>query len=588
MITFTSHFFICNILLSGFIAAMLFIKYIFKKHLTERMKYNFWFLLFVLLLIPFLPIQPASIFAVPSLKLTSPLSATGTSDTTGLARNQINDFAVSISNYTPAFTFQLLFILWICGIIVMTLFLLYSRKKLSQIEISALPLQNETIRTVYAKCLAELNCKKQIPIYSTAFLKSPVAVGFLRPRIYLPISLLSDFDTHEIRYMLLHELQHIRHKDALSNQLMNLSLVVYWFHPLVWYAIKQMRDDREIACDSSVLQMLPSSDYKDYGNTLLNFAEKISHSPFSFFTGIGSKANQTKSRILHIASFKEATSCTKIKGGVICSLCALVLLFFAPYLSTYANSSDIYHFDTADKHITNVDLSSAFEGYEGSFVMYTEDTDAFQIYNMEAALTRTSPVSTWKIYDALAALEYGVITPTESSIPWNGQSYPFTVWETNQNLTSAMQNSVNWYFQTLDKSLGRSNVQKFIRQISYGNQNISNNLDLYWGDSSLKISPLEQVELLWKLNHNTFDFSPENITAVKKSICLLSTPELSVYGKTGTGRTGETNTSGWFIGYIENDGHTSYFATHIEGKQNVSGTKAKEITETILTEIGTF
>ena len=63
---------------------------------------------------------------------------------------------------------------------------------------------------------------------------------------------------------------------------MNLAGVIYWFNPLVWYALKEMRNDREVACDTSVLKMLEEDAYEDYGNTLINFAEKVSLTPFPF------------------------------------------------------------------------------------------------------------------------------------------------------------------------------------------------------------------------------------------------------------------------------------------------------------------
>ena len=78
--------------------------------------------------------------------------------------------------------------------------------------------------------------------------------------------------------MLLHELQHCRQKDTRIVFLMNLAGILYWFNPFVWYALKEMRCDRELSCDSAVLHLLDETDYQAYGNTLINFAEKISHS----------------------------------------------------------------------------------------------------------------------------------------------------------------------------------------------------------------------------------------------------------------------------------------------------------------------
>ena len=50
----------------------------------------------------------------------------------------------------------------------------------------------------------------------------------------------------------------INTKTDLSNYLINLAGMIYWFNPFVWYALKEMRGDREIACDSSVLNLLKS------------------------------------------------------------------------------------------------------------------------------------------------------------------------------------------------------------------------------------------------------------------------------------------------------------------------------------------
>ena len=61
-----------------------------------------------------------------------------------------------------------------------------------------------------------------------------------------------------------------------------------------------------------------------------------------------------------------------------------------------------------------MDLSSYFENYEGSFVLYDLKSDAWSIYNADRAALRIPPDSTYKIYDGLFGLEHGVITPCSS------------------------------------------------------------------------------------------------------------------------------------------------------------------------------
>lgn len=192
------------------------------------------------------------------------------------------------------------------------------------------------MRSLYHNCLAELNIRKEIPVYSTAFLKSPVIVGLLNPRIFLPIHLISEFYASATRYMLLHELQHYRHKDALVNYLITLAGILYWFNPFVRYALKEMRNDREVACDTSVLEMLSEEDYEDYGNTLIYFAEKISLTSFPFADGISGSMKQMKRRIINIVAYEKPTLRKRLKDISAFLLTTVLLIGFAPFLSHLA------------------------------------------------------------------------------------------------------------------------------------------------------------------------------------------------------------------------------------------------------------
>ena len=251
MADFMIRFLICNILLCGIIEIFLLMKHILKNNLSSRMQYNLWFLLLAL---------------------------------------------------------------WISCIIAMLILVIRSALRLHILRKSALPLQSQKIQRLYERCLCDTGIKKRIPIYSTAYLKSPVIVGFWKPCIYLPIHLISDDNETDIRYMLLHELQHYKHRDGIANYLMNLAETIYWFNPLVWYALKEMRSDREIACDTSVLKLLESEDNVAYGNTLINFAEKISLTPFPFASGISGNMKQMKRRILNIASYERPDLQKKLKS----------------------------------------------------------------------------------------------------------------------------------------------------------------------------------------------------------------------------------------------------------------------------------
>ena len=595
MADFGIRFFLCNIFICIIIGFLIIVKRAFKNCLTSRMQFNLWFLLLGILAVPFVPFRPASftqIFTLLDVWKNAVSSNKGTitegvlNPNTSGAVNQMNDFALSVSRETPSIIGLILCGIWLVGILAMTLLVIKSVSRLNAIKKSALPLQNKTVRILYHNCLREMKIKRNIPVYSTAFLKSPVIVGLFNPRIYLPIHLISDFNAADIRYMLLHELQHYRHKDALASYLMNFFGILYWCNPCVWYALKEMRNEREVACDTSVLKLLDESDYEDYGNTLINFAEKVSLTPFPFAAGISGSMKQMQQRIANISSYKKPSVFRKIKGFTAFITIGVILFGLAPMLSTYAAEQRRYQWNIPSDKVSTIDLSVWFSGYEGSFVLYDLNGDTWNVYDMEQATLRTAPNSTYKIYDALFGLEEGVIAPDDSFMAWDGTNHPFEAWNRNQDLFSAMQSSVNWYFEEIDKQIGSSAIQNYIRKIGYGNEIVNADLSAYWMQGALKISPIEQVELLTALYNNQFDFAPENINAIKNSICLFTSESKNFYGKTGTGRVDGQDVNGWFVGLLETAGNTYFFATNIQAAENATGSKASEISLSILSHMG--
>ena len=174
--------------------------------------------------------------------------------------------------------------------------------------------------------------------------------------------------------MLLHELQHYKYKDAFVNYIMNCVSILYWFNPIVWYALKEMRNDREIACDTSVLIMLKEDSYEDYGHTLINFAEKVSLTPFPFAAGIGGSVVQMKKRIINIANYHPVSFRKKIYSIFSYILVAVLLSGFVPILSIQAKENDRYYFNESGEDITYIDLKAYFGENSGSFVLY-DDTE---------------------------------------------------------------------------------------------------------------------------------------------------------------------------------------------------------------------
>lgn len=102
--------------------------------------------------------------------------------------------------------------------------------------------------------------------------KMPFACGLMTPTIVLP----ADCDSWSLdrrRAVLLHELAHVRRRDLLGHTLGRLVCAVYWFHPLVWTAAKQLRNESERACDDLALSC--GTRATDYAEHLLDIVTAV-------------------------------------------------------------------------------------------------------------------------------------------------------------------------------------------------------------------------------------------------------------------------------------------------------------------------
>lgn len=587
------RFLTCNLILIVLTGILICAKKLLKKQLSPGLQYYLCIPFFILLSVPFLPLSffgfsisgfRISLFQwlsdfISSLKPSAPQNISGLSSAAiSDSEAGIRDFAVSVSSVNPSQWNFILLLIWIAGAAVTLLLFFHLTWKFHKIKCTASLLERPEIQRIFENCCTELHIRRQIPVFVSQEIHSPVTTGFLKPRIFIPADLDSILQDHELRYMFLHELQHCRCLDGLVNDLCILFRILYWFNPAVCLTLKKLPMERELACDASVLAHLSAEDHPLYGAALLNLAEKLSSYPSA--SGMVSKGSQLRRRILGITSFRHRNRKQKWKSVISYLLISVLIAGMIPVLSAYAGSEETVSLH--GKTTENLELSTDFHGFDGSFVLYDSQTGLWKIYRPELAVQRFSPASTFKIYSALHGLEKGIISPESSSMKWDGTPCAFPRWEQDQTLDSAMKDSVNWYFQNIDQLLGRTEISSFLKKINYGNKQISKDLKLYWADDSLKISAVEQVELLQNFYTNTFDCSEQNIQAVKDALRVGEFSGRTLYGKTGTIRRNGRDISGWFVGFVETDDNVLYFAANIQGVDHADGSQAAAITRSVL------
>ncbi len=81
--------------------------------------------------------------------------------------------------------------------------------------------------------------------------------------------IIENIDSDEFRYIVLHELSHLKRKDIFINWIVTLLQCIYWFNPIVLYGLFKMKQDCELACDTHVISYLESLEGIRYGDTLI-------------------------------------------------------------------------------------------------------------------------------------------------------------------------------------------------------------------------------------------------------------------------------------------------------------------------------
>lgn len=589
---FLTHF-IIGLLVSSFsITVILLIRKWFGRQLTAKWHYHLWMFLFIALALPFIPTHLYNfsfLFSDGDTYQTNVLSTdmgiNGTNMIQGL--NLIQDFSVSVNRPDLSLLNVGVMGVWMSGVLLFTFTMVRGWIKLRRIKNYSSTFSNQEVLVLFEECKKRLQIKKSIKIVISKRVQSPMIFGLFQTYIVLPSQHENWLSLKHYEYIFLHELNHYKNKDLLTNYVILFYQIIYWFNPLVWLAFREMRLDREIVCDTSVLHLLDDNSFSEYGHTIINFVDLSKRSSkLPLVTQINGSKSQIKKRIEQIATYKPGAKKSKRKSVFIYVLASIILTVQLPVISVFATENDRYYFN--NDGTVYEDLHQFFKGYEGSFVLYDQSAKQYRIYNEEKSTLRVSPDSTYKIYSALFALESNVISSEESTIPWNGIVQSYDAWNMDQDVSSALKKSVNWYFQELDRRTGFETIQANLQDINYGNSNVSGGLGEFWHESSLKISPVEQVQLLQAFYNNQLGYKEIHIQALKEALLLEKNEEARLSGKTGTGTVNGKNINGWFIGYVETKNNTYFFATNIQNKDDASGSKAVEITLSILKDLGIY
>lgn len=124
----------------------------------------------------------------------------------------------------------------------------------------------------------------------------PGVFGIVRPVLLLPAGLPARLHPEQLRAVLAHELCHVRRRDNLTAALHMAVQSIFWFHPLVWWIGKKLVEERELACDESVLEL--GSQPEVYANGILSVCRFYLESPVACVSGVGGADLKKRVRLI--------------------------------------------------------------------------------------------------------------------------------------------------------------------------------------------------------------------------------------------------------------------------------------------------
>lgn len=227
-------------------------------------------------------------------------------------------------------------------------------------------------------------------------------------------------------------------------------------------------------------------------------------------------------------------------------------------------------------------------GVEGAFVLFDLNATTYMRYNPERCAEGFLPASTFKLLNALIALETGVIADENTVIPWDGTVYSIESWNQDQTLTTAMADSVVWAYQEMADRIGPERMQEYVDAVGYGNADITRNPLSFWLDGDLRISADQQIDFLRRLYSGDLPFSARSMEIVRRITIVEQTEDYIFHAKAGSTVMPDGTGIGWYIGYLEEGGDVYFFALNLSspGLTGEQMQARSEIARAIFQELG--
>jgi beta-lactamase regulating signal transducer with metallopeptidase domain len=176
------------------------------------------------------------------------------------------------------------------------------------------------------RCRRQMGVRRRVQLRRTEA-GGPALTGLVSPTILLPAGAIEQLPREQLRFVLLHELGHLRRWDVATHLLSRILAAVHWPNLAVHAAFARMRADRELACDELVLARVGGEHGRSYGHTIVTLAQHAPASaPLPGLLGVAERDNHIRRRIEMITRYRPANRVHAILALVLTALLAATAL----------------------------------------------------------------------------------------------------------------------------------------------------------------------------------------------------------------------------------------------------------------------
>ena len=161
---------------------------------------------------------------------------------------------------------------WLIGLVVLSVRMIGGVARTRRIVREGTAPASDAVRLLVTRISESLGVTRAVRALEGTRLTVPVVVGWMRPVIVLPVSLVSGLTPSQLEMLLAHEIAHIRRYDYLANLLQTVFETLLFFHPAAWWLSDRIREERENCCDD-IAVFACGGDRKNYTAALLALEE---------------------------------------------------------------------------------------------------------------------------------------------------------------------------------------------------------------------------------------------------------------------------------------------------------------------------